>query len=167
MAGKIPLETARRLAEQVIKRLSPYCKKKTDGRTPYIEIAGSVRRRKPQVKDIEVLLIPVASWEFNTEIKSLGHINKGGSKYVQVDMGMCNLDLFFATEETWGTLLLIRTGSAENNIRLCTRAKDMGWHLHADGSGLFNAEGRRIAGDTEQSIYNALGLPYKRPEERG
>ncbi len=51
-------------------------------------------------------------------------------------------------------------------FRLCSRAKDMGWHLAASGDGLFNENGQRIAGDTEISIYNALGLPYQRPEER-
>jgi len=43
----------------------------------------------------------------------------------------------------------------------------MGWHLAASGEGLFNEKGERVAGDTEESIYEALGLAYQRPEERG
>ena len=82
-------------------------------------------------------------------------------------MGDIQIDLYFAEPETWATLLLIRTGSTENNIRLATRAKELGWHLAASGDGLFNENGERIAGDTEISIYNALGLPWQRPEERG
>jgi DNA polymerase (family 10) len=78
----------------------------------------------------------------------------------------CQVDIYIADETTWATLLLIRTGSTENNIRLCSRAKDMGWHLAASGDGLFNEMGKRIAGDTEISIYNALGLPYQEPLER-
>ncbi|MBA7669483.1 hypothetical protein ES703_77614 [subsurface metagenome] len=69
------------------------------------------------------------------------------------------------SEETWATLLLIRTGSKESNIRLATLAQKKGWRLKANGEGLFN-EGQRIAGDTEESIYEALELPYQRPEER-
>jgi len=38
--------------------------------------------------------------------------------------------------------------------------------LKASGDGLFNEEGERIAGDTEQSIYEALGIPYQEPQER-
>ena len=83
------------------------------------------------------------------------------------------LDFYFATKENWATLLLIKTGSKENNIRLCKWAKDHSMILHADGRGLFALEAQgceghevRIAGDTELSIYQALGLPYQRPEER-
>lgn len=76
------------------------------------------------------------------------------------------LDLYIATPATWSTLLLISTGSKENNIRLATMAKRKGWHLAADGQGLINEAGTRIAGDTEHSIYQALGIPYQEPEER-
>jgi len=77
------------------------------------------------------------------------------------------LDIYFATPETFATLLLIRTGSVESNIRLAARAKKRGWRLAASGGGLFNERGERIAGDSEESIYQALGLPWQRPEERG
>jgi len=77
------------------------------------------------------------------------------------------LDIYFATPETFATLLLIRTGSVESNIRLAARAKKRGWRLAARGGGLFNERGERIAGDTEESIYEALGVPYQEPWERG
>jgi DNA polymerase (family 10) len=85
---------------------------------------------------------------------------------MRIDVGQYPVDIYFADENTWATLLLIRTGSAANNIRLCSKAKNMGWHLHADGAGLFNQFGKRMAGDTEASIYEALGLPYQTPAER-
>ena len=77
------------------------------------------------------------------------------------------VDLYYASEETWATLLLIRTGSREHNIRLAAAAKAKGWKLKANGDGLFNEEGRRIAGDSERSIFEALGLHYVVPVERG
>src|SRR6266446_3745254 len=46
------------------------------------------------------------------------------------------VDIYMATEESWATLLLIRTGSAEHNIWMCARARACGGKLHADGSGL-------------------------------
>jgi len=166
MTGKIALERACATAEAIIKRLEPYCKKKVDG-TPYIQVVGSIRRRRPWVNDIDIVLVPSNLWDLHQEVKRLGEARAAGSKIMRVVVGDIQVDIYVAEPETWATLLLIRTGSAENNIRLCSRAKNMGWHLHADGSGLFNEKGEKIAGDTELSIYNALGLKYQRPEERG
>ena len=45
-------------------------------------------------------------------------------------------------------------------------AQRRGWHLKANGDGLFNHHGNRMAGDTEESIFEALGVPYQEPEER-
>lgn len=106
----------------------------------------------------------------------------GGGKIIRVGMGFSkgiDLDIYVATPETWATLLLIRTGSAAHNIRLCSRAKNMGMKLHADGSGLFSirekvnfygAVERRdeelLASNSEEEIFKALGLPYEEPERR-
>jgi len=159
MMSKILRERAEKIAGEVIKRLSPYCHK--------IEVAGSMRRKKAWVNDIDFVLIPSDPWNLHHEIMGMGQVRQKGEKNMRVMAGSVQLDFYFASPETWATLLLIRTGSAENNIRLCSRAKERGWHLAASGDGLFNAEGRRIAGDTDLSIYNALGLPWQRPEERG
>ena len=157
--GRMILERAEKIAETVVKRLKPYCKK--------IEVAGSIRRRKPWVKDIDLVLIPSDPWNLHHEVLGLGQTRAAGSKIMRVMAGETQIDIYIAEPETWATLLLIRTGSADNNIRLASRAKERGWHLHANGDGLFNENGQRIAGDTELSIYQALGLPYQRPEERG
>lgn len=166
MEGKIALERAKKTGEAIVKRLAPYCKKKSDGQTPYIEIAGSIRRRRPWVNDIDIVLIPADLWNLHHEILGLGQTRAAGGKIMRVMVNGIQVDIYIASEETWATLLLIRTGSAENNIRLCTRAKDMGWRLHADGTGLFNQNGQRVAGDTELSIYNALGEKWQQPWER-
>ena len=157
--GKIALERAKKVAREIIQQLSPYCSE--------IEVAGSIRRRKPWVNDIDLVLIPSDLWNLHTQIGRLGLVKMSGNKIMRVKVGDIQVDIYVASEETWATLLLIRTGSAENNIRLCSRAKSWGWHLAASGDGLFNAEGERIAGDSERSIYDALGLPWQRPEERG
>jgi len=157
--GKIALERAQKVADAVVKRLSPYCQR--------IEIAGSIRRRKPWVNDVDLVLILKDPWNFHAELMKLGQLKMSGKKIMRAIVGSVQVDIYVADEATWATLFLIRTGSKENNIRLCSRAKDMGWHLAASGDGLFNEKGERIAGDSEISIYNALGLPYQRPEERG
>ena len=167
------LEKARGIAEEVIKRLSPYCKK--------IQTAGSIRRRKAIVKDIDIILIPSDPWNLESEVLALAHPfypKLSGEKLKRFNYNGVQVDLYFASEETWATLLLIRTGSKASNIRLCTLAKNRGMKLHADGSGLFKIcydkigmdtmsdHEERIAGDTEESIYEALGLPFQKPEER-
>lgn len=157
--GKIALERAQKIANAVVESLSPYCQR--------IEIAGSIRRKVPWVNDVDLVLIPEDPWSLHGELMKLGQVKMSGKKIMRVMIGSTQIDIYIAGEDTWATLLLIRTGSTQNNIRLCSRAKDMGWHLHASGDGLFNETGERIAGESELSIYNALGLPFQRPEERG
>jgi len=152
------LARAQKIAEEIQKRLSPYCSR--------IQVAGSVRRKKPWVNDIDFVLIPSDPWNLQHEIAGMGQVKMSGTKITRVMVGSVQVDFYFATEETWATLLLIRTGSAENNIKLCSLAKKKGWHLAASGEGLFNENSQRIAGDTEQSIYEALELPYQEPERR-
>lgn len=159
--AKFLLNSAEAQAQAIVKKLAPYCKK--------IEIAGSIRRRRPRVNDIDIVLIPSDIWNLNQEILSLCRPFKpkiSGSKIMRIDVGRYPVDIYLADESSWATILLIRTGSTANNIRLCSRAKDLGWILHANGAGLFNQFGKRIAGDTEPSIFESLGIPYQSPEER-
>ncbi len=162
LMGKIALERAEKIAEAVVKRLAPYCKK--------IEVAGSIRRRKSSVNDIDICLIPSDPWNLHQEILKLCRPFRpkaSGEKLMRIEVNSTQIDIYFADEKTWATLLLIRTGSAENNIRLASLAKKKGWHLAAGGRGLFDETGKRIAGDSEGSIYEALGLKYQTPEKRG
>jgi len=162
------LEKARAIADDIVSQLQPFCSR--------IQIAGSIRRQKPTVRDIDLVAIPSNQGQLLGALQQLGRIKMGGGKIIRVGMGFTkgiDLDFYVATNETWATLFLIRTGSAGHNIRLCMRAKNMGMKLHADGSGLFKIEAQgcegvevRIAGDTETSIFEALGLPYVAPERR-
>lgn len=160
--GKIALERAQKVAEGIVELLSPYC-----SRPP--EIVGSIRRKKAWVNDIDLVLIPKDLWSLHAELTKLGggKLKMSGPKILRVMYGSIQVDIYIASEETWATLLLIRTGSEWNNIRLATLAKKKGWQLKANGEGLLNEMGERIAGDTEESIFEALGLRYQAPEERG
>jgi len=152
------LKRAEKVAAVVVKRLSPFCSR--------IEVAGSIRRKKPWVNDIDLVLIINDPWNFHAEVKQLGQLKTSGTRIMRVMAGSIQVDIYIADEETWATLLLIRTGSAENNIRLATLAKKRGWRLSASGAGLFDENEERIAGGTEKSIYVALGLRYQAPWER-
>ncbi len=153
------LERAKVIASAVVKALEPYCDR--------VEVVGSIRRRKATVNDIDLVVIPRDRWNLDLALGRMGNYKMSGMKIARVEMDSIPLDVYFATPETFATLLLIRTGSAENNIRLASLARKRGWHLAASGDGLFNENGQRIAGDSEESIYEALGLPYQEPKERG
>ncbi len=166
------LKRASEIAEKVVAELRPACER--------IEIAGSIRRKRQFVHDIDLVAIPANQGQFLAKLQALGRLKLGGQKVIRVTMAEIELDVYIATPETWATLLLIRTGSKAHNILLCSRAKSRGMKLHADGSGLFKygqaiatdaaADGDfeeiRIAGDTEESIFAALEMPYRKPEER-
>ena len=152
------LEKAKVIADTVVKALAPYCER--------IMVAGSIRRQKPTVRDIDLVLVVRDRQNLDSALMGMGNYKMSGLKIARVEMDSIPLDIYFATPETFATLLLIRTGSVESNIRLAARAKKRGWRLAASGGGLFNEKGERIAGDTEESIYEALGVPYQRPERR-
>lgn len=117
------LTDALEIANRVKNELAPHCYR--------IEIAGSIRREKPEVKDIEVVCIPhiydtglfesgiatvVNQWE-----KVKGELEWGKCKYTQriLPEGI-KLDLFFATPNNWGLIFAIRTGSAYHTLNLNT-----------------------------------------------
>ena len=156
------LEEARAIAGRIKKVLTPHCDR--------AEIAGSIRRAKPIVNDIDIVLVekPEATLLMSSLLFNIGIVKLNGPeiKRLYLPEDNINVDIYIATPATWAMLLLIRTGSKENNIRLCGLARGKGWHLKASGEGLFDEVGNRIAGDTEESIYQALGIPYQEPEER-
>jgi len=154
----VELKRAQAMATAIITRLSPYCRR--------IEVAGSIRRKKDLVNDIDLVLIPSDLWKLYAELKRMGEMKADGDKLKRLVVNGTQVDVYFATEETWATLYLVKTGSKESNIRLATRAKKMGLQLKANGEGLIDQDGRRLAGNTEQSIFEALGIPYLPPERR-
>ena len=155
---KHELAKAEAIAQGIVDRLKPYSDR--------IEIAGSIRRKRSLVHDIDLVLIPFYQNQLVQELMAMGgSLKLAGEKLIRLQLPEIQVDLYIATRETWATLLLIRTGSTAHNRKLCTMAIYRGMKLHADGSGL-TRDGERIAGDTEESIFHALGLEYVPPERR-
>lgn len=159
------LQRAQEIADSVVERFRPLCLK--------IEVAGSIRRRRPFVNDVDLVLIPEDRYAFDRVLMEMAveatgspKLKVAGPKIARVPYQGTTVDIYYATPEIWATLLLIRTGSKKHNLSLAARAKSKGWRLHASGDGLFNEKDERVAGDTEHSIFEALGLPYKEPELR-
>jgi DNA polymerase/3'-5' exonuclease PolX len=146
-----PLAYAQRIAEQIAAELTPFCE--------MIEIAGSIRRRRPVVNDIDLVaqVKPGMDRPFrdrvhrNTRPEIDGQqtlvvalplpsrVAAGalptGSQELQIDIWLASRgerDLLSQTPGNWGTLFLCRTGSKQHNIFLCQRAASLGlsWNPH-------------------------------------
>jgi DNA polymerase/3'-5' exonuclease PolX len=189
-------------AQQIGEKLLAHCER--------ICVAGSIRRMQPWVSDIDLVVIP--KWESkdslfgmtedlgNTDFyaavrQELWDITAEGTKLIRgksyiATSSSIGVDLYVATPESWATLLLVRTGSKEHNIWMCSRAFHCGGKLHADGSGLelagqydpirqrtmvnlsqgfasTNPETRRLVQpESEEEIFKLLGLPYAEPKLR-
>jgi len=148
---------AQKLAKQFIGEIAVYCEK--------IKIVGGIRRKKTECRDIDLVLLakPEQLWNFTFKLKKISKINVDGKQVKRVVYKGEQFDLYFATPETWGALILIRTGSAEHNIGLSKRALNMGMKLSHKG---LIKDGKIIA-STEKGIIEALDLSYVEPEERG
>jgi DNA polymerase (family 10) len=163
---ELPLEDGMRIAHRFLENVEPIVGMQ------WFVVAGSIRRLKKIVHDVDIVFKPMrgpcqAELLAFCERAPNVEIHKWGPKLSAISYCGTPIDLYFSTPETFQTLLLIRTGSKENNIHLATIAKRKGWKLHASGEGLFNEKGERTAGDSERSIYDALGVPWQEPWERG
>ncbi|GAI95532.1 unnamed protein product, partial [marine sediment metagenome] len=147
-----------RVADEVYHRLKPHCGK--------IVVAGSIRRQKDEIRDIDIVLIPANPGQLSQEIDRLGPPMKDGQKLRRVNYKGAQVDIYYASPQTWATLLLIRTGSKFSNIRLCSRARSLGMKLKANGDGIIGKDGQLIPIESEEQVYQILGLPYQEPWER-
>ena len=151
-------QKALQIAEKVKQQLEPYCDR--------IEIAGSIRRKKPQVKDIEVVAIPNDRFQLGMIVNKWKKIRGDISgKYLQRTLPEgINLDLFFATERNWGYIFSIRTGNAEFSRQILAN----GWVK----AGFTGKEGMLIKNSQEQEIreeidlFNLIGIDFVPPEQR-
>ena len=131
-----------------------------------IEIVGSIRRKVANPTDIDIILIPndFKIDQLKPLISKLGTVTKSGDKYVSIIINGIQCDIYLATEQDWGAQLMTRTGPWTSNLGNRTLAKNKGMLLNQYG--LWH-NGKKIAGETEQGIFEALGKPYKPPEQRG
>lgn len=137
-----------------------------------IELAGSVRRRKETIGDIDILVscLPKDRKKIITEFTTLKErktvLAKGGTKAsIIIKDYNKQVDLRIVNENEWGAALLYFTGSREHNVHLRTIAKDKGWKINEYG--VFRTkDDKRIAGETEKDVYDSLGFQWIPPELR-
>jgi DNA polymerase (family 10) len=131
-------------------------------------VVGSFRRMKETIGDIDILIStdePEQVIEFFVSMPEIQEIKgKGKTKvFVELRNGI-DVDLLVVPEESFGSAAQYFTGNKDHNISLRNLAISMDFHLNEWG--LYNKNGRRIAGFDEQGIYERLQLQYIPPEIR-
>lgn len=160
-SGRFPLGSVLPLVGEIEERLRGL---------PEVEavtVAGSVRRRKETIGDADFLAIssrPERIMDYFTSMPEVMHVHgKGMTKtMVKLKNGM-DVDLRVVSRESFGAALSYFTGSKDHNVALRRIAQEKSLKLNEYG--LFRGE-KRIAGETEEEIYKALGLSYISPELR-
>ena len=160
-----------------------------------LEIVGSIRRQCDTVHDIDLVGIRKSEHDYifgqpslEDDIKLIDPdgpaeaITEGisrysdGQKIKRFKYQGAKIDLYIANDDTFETLKLIRTGSAEHNTRLATLARKKGLKLVASGAGLCKIRGGiynnepeeivEVVENTEEGILQNLLGRVPKPLER-
>lgn len=178
------LAEAEAFAHKLIVLMSPFCQR--------CEIAGSIRRRKEEVKDIEIVAIPkleqipdpsslfaepliinrLHEWALSADIQWIKpgtdaiiswNIQPEGKYWRGLLPSGIKLDLFIAAPDNWGIIFAIRTGSKDFTTALVTRAKQVG---HPCKDGYLHCNEQPFATPEERDVFELLALEWIEPEQR-
>lgn len=135
-----------------------------------LEIAGSYRRGRETVGDLDVLVVAsdrqAAMDHFESYPGRSQTIARGEQKKISIRVGKAfQVDMRLVEDEQFGAALQYFTGSKEHNVRLRRMAQAKG--LKINEYGVFReADDGRLGGQSEEEIYAAVGLPLIPPELR-
>ncbi len=160
---RMPLGTALVLAEAILGELR-VLKEVTE-----IAAAGSLRRMKETVKDIDILVTskkPARVMEVFIGLPNVAEVLAHGETKSSVRLREnIQVDLRVVEPDCFGAALQYFTGSKQHNIRVRELAQRNG--LKVSEYGVFNeTTNQRVAGRTEEEVYGAVGLPFIPPELR-
>lgn len=178
----LSLREARIEASYILDALRPHCER--------IEVAGSVRRGRPWVNDIEIVCIPnrdvtsvvttdlFETTEERSEPESTNRFcdavnsvcarkvkgNPKTGRYVQFFTASgVKVDLFMAFPENWGYIYLVRTGSADFSKMIAGRWVRFGYHGE---EGMLTRNGQAVPFREEADLFAALKMRVPPPTER-
>ncbi len=161
---KYPRYKALAVAEELVEALRPCCTR--------VEIAGSIRRGRPQVGDVEIVYVPsfapgervdmfappepvnmaeamIQGWVSSHVIRQRLNVEEHPTwglknKLAVHESSGIPVDLFSTTEDAWFNYLVCRTGGAENNTVIAAMAKSKGWkwNPYAEGFSRVDWDGK-------------------------
>lgn len=160
---KYPYSQILPIAQRVLALLAPHCDR--------CEIAGSVRRQKPECKDIEVVAIPKPydTGLFTSGIATVLNqwpIVKGQLPCLYTQRILpegIKLDFFVANPENFGYIYMLRTGSREFNFKWVIDLKNLGYKPH---DGAIYSNGHPVRVPEESDVFRLLKRDFVKPENR-
>ena len=134
-----------------------------------IDIAGSLRRKKETIGDLDILVsseFPDEVMDYFVKYPSVQRVLlKGITKTSVLLNDGLQVDLRVVKKESYGSALQYFTGSKEHNVKMRSIAIKKGFKLNEYGLFDKNTD-EYVVGNTEEELYNTLGLSYIEPELR-
>lgn len=164
--NRLPLAQAQHIAVGVMQQLEPHCE--------VISLAGSIRRDRPTIGDIEIVCVPKAYDATPLFCSGLATVVNQWEKvrgelpcrYTQRTLPEgIRLDLFMVEADGYGLQRAIRTGSAD----WCRTVLAPAWvraGYHSEGGLLRRADGSVVPCRTEPELFARIGLPWVHPRDR-
>lgn len=151
------------LSNEIVKNL------KTNSPVDKITVCGSIRRMKETIGDIDILVTskkPEKVMDYFTKLPFVKSIlAKGDTKSSIISVEGIQVDLRVVEPTSYGAAVQYFTGSKEHNVRL--REIAIKKNLKLNEYGLFDIDtGKKVAGESEEEIYEILGLQWIPPEMR-
>lgn len=172
--GRMPLGSVDAVIQPLLERL------RAVGGVERLEVAGSYRRRRESVGDIDLVATTLDPAALVSALTGYDEVNEVlGSGATKTSVMLANglqVDLRVIEPDSFGAAMLYFTGSKEHNVALRQRSLERGWHLNEYGlfaggePGKDRAGGKRLASAAESDIYAQLDLDYIEPvlrEDRG
>ncbi len=160
--GRMLLGVAYPVAVDVVESL------KKSGDIEKISIAGSLRRKKETIGDIDILVVSSKPEKIMNSFVSLENVKKilvKGKTKTSVIINDIHADLRVVSKESFGSALQYFTGSKDHNIKIRRIASGKGMKISEYG--VFDRKtNKRIAGKTEEEVYKILSMQYIEPELR-
>jgi DNA polymerase (family 10) len=132
-----------------------------------IEVAGSYRRNKETVGDLDILVTAKSGSPVMDHLAAYDEIeqvvSKGNTRATVILRNRLQVDVRVVEPTSFGAALHYFTGSKAHNIAIRRRAQKRG--LKINEYGVFKGD-KRVAGDTEESVFKSVGLPWIPPELR-
>ena len=159
-----PLGTALPLVLEIVETLRRDCPS-----VRRIEEAGSVRRRRDTIGDLDILVASDQPTDVLDAFVKLPIVQEvighGDTKASILGPRQQQVDLRAVPIDSWGAALMYFTGSKQHNVKLREIGVRKGWRLNEYG--LFDAAtNEKLAGAEEAEIYQRFGLPWIPPEMR-
>ncbi len=135
-----------------------------------LEFAGSYRRGKETVGDVDILVVSDDHSAVMDQLESfpgrLSTIARGDTKMSIRVESQFQVDLRVVPAESFGAALQYFTGSKEHNVAIRSRARKMGMSVNEYGITMLDSDALPVCGATEEELYAKLGLKWIPPELR-